>query len=124
MAPSTAWVCCRSPCASNGWRHQYRIRLDQRPARERGDTDGGALLPGEVLGEGFTILGAGGKLSVKNGTTSREMILEGPGDVRACVDGEEEAWIVTRGPGQDYCSAEEAVGKQVEITNSNGSRHF
>ncbi len=42
------------------------------------DQDGGGILPGELLTQEFVELGAGGKLSVKNGTTTREMISKGP----------------------------------------------
>ncbi len=80
----------------------------------RRDNDGGALLSGEVMGEGFALLGAGGKLSVKNGTTSREMILEGPGDVRVCVDGEEEAWM-SSGIFSSVIGAGESPGSEVWV---------
>ena len=47
----------------------------------------------EVLGDAWVELGPGAKLAVKNGRTSRETLIDGPGAVRACVGGEEELWV-------------------------------
>jgi len=78
------------------------------------DADGGALLPGDVIGDDFTLLGAGGKLSVKNGVTTRETIFEGPGDVRVCVNGDEEMWM-TSGVFTSVIGAGETPGAEVWI---------
>jgi hypothetical protein len=80
----------------------------------RHDNDAGAILPNDVVGDDFAELGAGGKLSVKNGTTSREMIFEGPGEVRVCVGGDEEMWM-TSGVYSSVIGAGESPGSEVWI---------
>lgn len=78
------------------------------------EQDGGAVLPGELLTQDFVELGAGGKLSVKNGTTTREMIFEGPGSVRACVSGDEEMWM-SSGNFTSVIGAGESPGAEVWV---------
>ena len=67
---------------------------------------------GEVLGSSFVELAEGGHLAVKNGTTTRETIFDGPGAVRACVGGEEEMWMPT-GVFTSVVGAGESPGAEV-----------
>lgn len=80
----------------------------------RHEADAGAILPGDLLTQDFVELGAGAKLSVKNGTTTREMIFEGPGAVRACVGGDEEMWLMS-GIFSSVIGAGESPGAEVWV---------
>ena len=84
----------------------------------RRDDDAG-VASGDVLGEAWTLLGSGAKLAVKNGTTSRETLFEGPGAVRACVNGEEEMWI-DGGGFTSVVGAGESPGAEVWIVTPHG----
>jgi hypothetical protein len=55
--------------------------------------DDAGVAAGEVMGDSWVELNAGAKLAVKNGTTTRETLFDGPGAVRACVNGDEEMWM-------------------------------
>ncbi len=81
--------------------------------------DAGAVASGDVAGDTFFNLMAGSKLSVKNGTTTREMIFEGPGDVRVCVGGEEEMWL-TGGTFGSVVGAGESPGAEVWVATPHG----
>jgi hypothetical protein len=70
--------------------------------------------PGAVLGTDFVELPEGAHVAIKNGTTTRETIFDGPGAVRPCVGGEEEMWM----PGGVFTSvvgAGETPGSEVWI---------
>jgi len=51
------------------------------------------VAPNDLIGDAWVELPEGAHLAVKNGTTTRETIFDGPGAVRSCVAGEEEAWM-------------------------------
>ncbi|HEY1954105.1 MAG TPA: hypothetical protein VGH28_00785 [Polyangiaceae bacterium] len=65
---------------------ELRGGVDQKPVAPKN---------GEPIGEGFATLASGAHLAIKNGTTTRETIFDGPGSVRSCVSGEEEFWMPT-----------------------------
>lgn len=73
----------------------------------------------DVMGETWSFLGPGAKLAVKNGTTSRETLFDGPGAVRACVNGEEEMWI-DGGVFTSVIGAGETPGAEVWIVTPHG----
>lgn len=81
--------------------------------------DDAGVAANDVLGEGWLELGPGSKLAVKNGTTSREMLLDGPGAVRACIGGEEEMWI-NGGVFTSVIGAGESPGAEVWVVTPHG----
>jgi len=83
----------------------------KRDAASGGD---GGVSSGDVMGDSWVDLNAGAKLGIKNGTTTREMLFEGPGAVRACVNGEEEMWM-PNGVFTSVIGAGETPGSEVWI---------
>ncbi len=77
------------------------------------DGDGG-VSGGDVMGDSWIELAAGAKIGIKNGTTTREMLVEGPGAVRACVSGEEEVWM-SAGVYTSVIGAGETPGSEVWV---------
>jgi hypothetical protein len=77
------------------------------------------LAMSDVMGDGFVTLAVGARLAIKNGTTTRETIFEGPGDVRACISGEEEMWM-TAGTFKSVVGAGETPGSEVWIVTPHG----
>ena len=77
------------------------------------------VVANDVMGDAWAELGVGAKLAVKNGTTSRETLFEGPGAVRACVNGEEEMWMYTGGF-KSVIGAGESPGAEVWIVTPHG----
>ena len=62
-------------------------------AGSEGRRGGSSVKAGDVVGDTFIELSEGAHVAIKNGTTTREAIFDGPGAVRACVGGEEEMWL-------------------------------
>ncbi len=83
----------------------------KRDAESSGD---GGVSNGDVMGDSWVDLTTGAKLAIKNGTTTREMLFEGPGAVRACVNGEEEMWMPS-GVFTSVVGAGETPGSEVWI---------
>ncbi len=81
--------------------------------------DGGAVAVNDLAGDSFFKLDVGARLIVKNGTTSRETIFEGPGDARACVNGDEEMWLTT-GVFTSVAGAGESPGAEVWVATPQG----
>jgi hypothetical protein len=85
----------------------------------RGETGDAGVVNGDVAGDSFLTLAGGGHLALKNGTTTREMIFDGPGDIRACVNGDEEMWL-TSGVYTSVVGAGESPGAEVWIVTPQG----
>jgi hypothetical protein len=82
------------------------------------DSDAG-IAPNDVLGEGYATLTVGSRMAVKNGSTTREAIFEGPGEVRGCVGGDEEMWV-TGGTFKSVTGAGETPGAEVWVVTPQG----
>jgi len=89
------------------------------PIHQADAADGGVVASGEVAGDSFFTIGAGGRLAIKNGKTTRETIFEGGGDVRVCVNGDEEMWMTT-GLFSSVVGAGESPGAEVWIVMPQG----
>jgi len=84
----------------------------------RHDSDAG-LAPSDIMGDDFVTLAIGSKLAVKNGTTTRETIFEGPGAVRTCIGGAEEMWMDS-GTFKSVIGAGETLGAEVWLVLPEG----
>ena len=81
--------------------------------------DDAGVVANDVMGDSWVELAPGSKLAVKNGTTSRETLFDGPGAVRACVGGEEEMWI-NGGVFMSVVGAGESPGAEVWLVTPHG----
>jgi hypothetical protein len=81
--------------------------------------DDAGVIANDVVGDTWVELGAGAKLAVKNGTTSREMLFDGPGAVRTCIGGEEEMWV-NGGVFASVTGAGESPGAEVWVVTPHG----
>jgi hypothetical protein len=77
------------------------------------DGDAG-VANGDVMGDSWIELTPGAKIGIKNGTTTREMLIDGPGAVRACVSGEEDVWMAS-GTYTSVIGAGETPGSEVWV---------
>jgi len=82
-------------------------------------SDGGLVAADELAGDSFFKLDVGSRLVVKNGSTTRETIFEGPGTIRACIGGEEEMWM-TSGVFTSVAGAGETPGAEVWVVTPEG----
>ncbi|HEX4514501.1 MAG TPA: hypothetical protein VGH87_10725 [Polyangiaceae bacterium] len=81
--------------------------------------DDAGLAANDLVGESWVELAPGSKLAVKNGTTTREMLFDGPGAIRACVNGEEEMWV-NGGVFTSVIGAGETPGAEVWVVTPHG----
>lgn len=103
ISPKGAQTVCRAISATGRIHHE----------------DDAGVAAGDVVGDAWALLGPGSKLAVKNGTTSRETLFDGPGAVRPCVGGEEEMWI-DGGVFTSVIGAGESPGAEVWVVTPHG----
>jgi hypothetical protein len=84
----------------------------------RRDSDAG-LVANDVMGDDFVNLAMGAHLAVKNGTTTREALFDGPADIRTCVGGNEEMWM-SFGTFKSVLGAGETPGAEVWLVMPEG----
>ncbi len=133
FTPPTASTAPESPSASPSSTASAAILPPSRPRNADGCialgivgsvTNGETRVTAGALPDAWLTLGASTHLTSKHGTTTRELVLHGPGKVRPCIAGEEQFWLLSGTIGAMTTGAGESPGAEVWIATAHAMLRY